>query len=167
MAEFVIDGMVVFESIASTNTSITNRYHYGCSRKKEFCQNQSRFARSRSDAAQDTFILLNIVFICISNVKTFPQFPLSPKTLNPSSHPLPPSICPSTQPTPTSPPRFPFVVASIEPSQDQGPLLPLMPDKTFLCHIFGWNHVYPLVHGLVPGSPGASGWPTLLFFPWG
>jgi hypothetical protein len=32
---------------------------------------------------------------------------------------------------------FPYTVASIEPSQDQGPLLPLMPDKAILCYIYG------------------------------
>ena len=42
-----------------------------------------------------------------------------------------------------------------------------MPAKAFLCLTFGWNHVYPLVDSLVPGSPGTSGWPTSLFFPWG
>jgi hypothetical protein len=39
----------------------------------------------------------------------------------------------------------------IEPSQDQGPLLPLMPDKAILCYICDWNpgslHVYSLVGG--------------------
>jgi hypothetical protein len=44
----------------------------------------------------------------------------------------------------------------IEPSQDQGPLFPLMPDKAILCYICSWSHeslhVYSLVGVLVPGS---------------
>jgi hypothetical protein len=76
----------------------------------------------------------------------------------------------------------------IEPSQDQWPLLPLMPDKAILCYICGWSHellhVYYLVGGLVPWSSGpcvcvcvcvcvcmcvcdgSSGWLILLFFLW-
>jgi hypothetical protein len=46
----------------------------------------------------------------------------------------------------------------IEPSQDLGPLLPLMPNKTILCNICSWIHgslhVYSLVGSLVPGSSG-------------
>jgi hypothetical protein len=46
----------------------------------------------------------------------------------------------------------------IEPSQDQGPLLPLMLNKAILCYICSWNHgsfhVFSLVSGLVPGSSG-------------
>jgi hypothetical protein len=51
-------------------------------------------------------------------------------------------------------PYFP----NVKPSQDQGPLLPLMSNKTILCYICGWSHgslhVYSLVGGLVPGSSG-------------
>jgi hypothetical protein len=51
----------------------------------------------------------------------------------------------------------------IEPSQDHGPLLPLMSDNIILCYICSWSHgslqVYSLVGGLVPGSPeGLVGW---------
>jgi hypothetical protein len=47
----------------------------------------------------------------------------------------------------------------IEPSQDQGPLLLLMPDNAIiLCSICGWSHgslhVYSLVGGLVSGNSG-------------
>ena len=46
----------------------------------------------------------------------------------------------------------------IEPSQDQGCLLPLMSNKAILCYICCWSHgsfhIYTLVSGLVPGSPG-------------
>jgi hypothetical protein len=46
----------------------------------------------------------------------------------------------------------------INPSQDQGPPLPLMPDKAILYYISSLNHgslrVYSLVGGLVSGSSG-------------
>jgi hypothetical protein len=51
-----------------------------------------------------------------------------------------------------------FPYWGIDPSQDQGPLLPLMPNKAILCNICGWSHgsfhVYSLVSGLGPGSSG-------------
>jgi hypothetical protein len=54
----------------------------------------------------------------------------------------------------------------IKPPQDQGPPLPLIPDKAILCYICSWSHesfhVYCLVGGLVPGSSGCSGWLILL-----
>jgi hypothetical protein len=55
----------------------------------------------------------------------------------------------------------------IEPSQDQGSLLPLMTDKAILCYICSWSHgslyVYSLVDGLVPGSSEGTDW----FLLWG
>jgi len=58
----------------------------------------------------------------------------------------------------------------IELSQNQGPFLPLMPDKTILCYICSWSHgsphEYSLVGGLVSGSSGVSGWLIMLFFLW-
>ena len=59
----------------------------------------------------------------------------------------------------------------IEPSQDQGPPLPLILDKAILCYIWshGSVHVYSWVGSLVPGSSrerGQSGW-LILFFLWG
>jgi hypothetical protein len=62
----------------------------------------------------------------------------------------------------------------MEPSQDQGPLLPLMPDKAIFCYICGRSHgslhVYSLVGALVPESSGGSGWLILFcclkFTPW-
>ena len=46
----------------------------------------------------------------------------------------------------------------IKPSEDQGSLLPLMPDKAILCYICSWSHGslqrYSLVGSLVPGSSG-------------
>ena len=59
----------------------------------------------------------------------------------------------------------------LESSQNQGPLLPLMPDKAILCCIYSWSHgflcVYSLFAGLVPESSRGSGWLILLFFLWG
>jgi hypothetical protein len=104
------------------------------------------------------FSLLDILFIYISNVTPSPYSPR-----NSLSHPPPPAsmrVCPPPLPPPC--PRIPLHW-SIEPSRDQGPLLPLMPDKAIL---FGWSygslHMYSLVGGLDPRS---SGW-LILFFLW-
>ena len=44
----------------------------------------------------------------------------------------------------------------LKPSQDQGPLLPLMSNKVILYFMCGWSvctlQVYTLAHGLVPGK---------------
>jgi hypothetical protein len=61
--------------------------------------------------------LLGIFFIYISNVIPFP-----------GSHFFLPAL------------EFPYTGASIQPSQDQGPLLPLMPDKAILCYICSGSH---------------------------
>jgi hypothetical protein len=59
----------------------------------------------------------------------------------------------------------------IKPSQDQGPFLPLMSNKTILCYTCDWSHgslhVCSLVGGLVPVISGVTGWFTLLFLLWG
>jgi hypothetical protein len=72
-----------------------------------------------------------------------------------------------THPLPLLSPGIPLLW-DIKPSQVQGPLLPLMPDKVILCYICSWGlgslHVDSLVGGLVPGSSGGSGWLMLLFF---
>jgi hypothetical protein len=75
---------------------------------------------------------------------------------------LPPPASMRVLPTHSLPPptlEFPYTGASIELSQDQGPLLPLMPNKAILCFMcscsHGSLHVYSLIGGLVPGS---SGW---------
>jgi hypothetical protein len=69
----------------------------------------------------DFYFLLDIFFIYISNIIPFPSFPSE----NPLS--LSPSLC-----SPTHPLLLPGPGTSlhwgIEPSQDQGPLLPLMID---------------------------------------
>jgi hypothetical protein len=112
---------------------------------------------------------LDIFFIDISNIILFPSF-LSRIAL---SHPPSPcfynSVPPSTHQLPPPHPHIPLHWG-IKPSQGQGPLLPLMPDKAILCYICSWSHgslhVYSLVGGLVPGSSGRSGWLILLFFLW-
>jgi hypothetical protein len=65
------------------------------------------------------YFLLDILFIYISNIIPFPSFP----SKNPLSPPLSP--CSPTHPLPFLVLAFPWV---LEPSQDQGPLLPLMTD---------------------------------------
>jgi hypothetical protein len=116
-----------------------------------------------------TFCLLAILIIYISNVIPFPSFP-SRNTY--PIHPLPASMRvlsqpPTHPPTPLLLPSHPGILVhwGIEPSQDQGPLLPIMSDKIILCYICSWSpgslHVYFLVDGL---SSGVSGWLILLFF---
>ena len=91
------------------------------------------------------YFLLDIFFIYIENVIPFPGFPSR-------------TPCSPTQPLLLPGPCIPLHWG-IEPSQDQGPLLPLMTDKAILCYICSWNHVYSLVGGLVPGSYGdLVGW---------
>jgi hypothetical protein len=59
----------------------------------------------------------------------------------------------------------------IKPSEDQGPLLLLMPDMVIfsymLCRTHGSLHVYSLVGGLVPESSVDSISLILLFYLWG
>jgi hypothetical protein len=103
---------------------------------------------------------LDIFFIYISNFIPFPGFPYK----NPLSHP--PSPCSPTHPFMLLCPGIPLHWG-IEPSLDQGTLLPLMSNKAILCYICSWSHgflhVYSLVGGLVPGSSGDTGWFILLF----
>jgi hypothetical protein len=96
-----------------------------------------------------------------------PPFPSPPPaSMRVFSHPLLP-------PCPGIPLHW-----GIKPLQDQGLLLPLMPDKAIFCCICDWSHgllhVYYLAGGLVPGCSGGrgevgevSGWLILLFFLWG
>jgi hypothetical protein len=73
-------------------------------------------------------------------------------------------------PTPPLPPSCPGIILHWGYPAFLGPRshLPLIPDKAILCYICGWSHgsfyMYSLVGGLVPGSPGGSGWLILLFF---
>jgi hypothetical protein len=96
--------------------------------------------------------LLHIFLIYISNVNSLSWFLIG----NPLSYP-PASIRVLPHPLLPPPPGIPLYWG-IEPSQDQGVLLTLMPNKAILCHICSWSHeslnVYPLVGGLVPGSYG-------------
>ena len=76
-----------------------------------------------------------------------------------SQFPLKKPPIPAPRPcSPTHPLLLPgsgiLLYQSIESSQDQGPLLPLMTDQAILCYICSWSHkshhVYSLVGGLVP-----------------
>jgi hypothetical protein len=84
---------------------------------------------------------------------------LSPFLVSPpkAPYPTPPYPCSPTYPLPLPYLGIPLQW-DIEPSQDQGPLLPLMSNKAILCYICSWSsgslHVYSLVGGLVPGSSG-------------
>ena len=82
-------------------------------------------------------------------------FPLSPPHTH---HPIPLSSLPP--PTPDSHCSGIRLQWGIKPPQDQGPPLPLMPDKAILCYICSWSngclHVYTLVGSLVPGNSGRS-----------
>jgi hypothetical protein len=97
---------------------------------------------------------------------------LSPFLISPPNTPLAhsPSPCSLNHPFPLPCPDIPLH-CGIEPSQGQGPLLPLIPDKAILWYIYGWSleslHVYSLVDGLVPGRSGGTGWFILLFLLWG
>jgi hypothetical protein len=103
------------------------------------------------------YFLFVILFIYISNVIPLPCFPSS----NPLLHPLSPCLYEAALP-PTHP-LLPYIPLhwSIEPPPDQGPSLPLMPDKAILynrCSLsHGTFHVYSLVGSLVPGSTGGPG----------
>jgi hypothetical protein len=95
------------------------------------------------------------------------SFPISsPQSPIPSSLPLLLWECSHTH---LLPPYCPGITLhwGIKPSQDQGSLLPLMPDKAILCYICNWSHgslhVYSLVRDLLPGSSGGFGWLILLF----
>jgi hypothetical protein len=107
--------------------------------------------------------LLNIFFIYISNV--IPFLISLPKPPVPS-----PSHCSPTHLLMLPDPGIPLH-RGIEPSQDQGPSLPLMMNRAPFCYICGWSHgslhVYSLVGDLVPGSSGGTGWFLLLFLLWG
>jgi hypothetical protein len=96
--------------------------------------------------------ILHILFIYISNIIL---------SRNPLSHPPFPCFYEGAAPpsyrlrTPSS---FIPLHWDMEPSQNQGPLLPLMSDKIFLCYICSWSHgslhLYSLVGSFVPWSSG-------------
>jgi hypothetical protein len=118
------------------------------------------------------FFFFDIFFIYVSNVILFPSFP-APPPRSPLSHSLSPCFYEGAPPptSPLPPPRTSISLHwDIEPSLDQRPLLPLMPNKVILWYICSWSYgslpVY-LDSSLVPGSSGGSGWLILLFFLWG
>jgi hypothetical protein len=94
------------------------------------------------------YILLIILFIYISTVIPPSWFPLCKPSI-PSPHPcVYEGAPPPTHPLLPHSPKVPLHWG-IRPLQEQGPLLPLMPDKTVVCYIFSWSpgslHVYSLV----------------------
>jgi hypothetical protein len=111
----------------------------------------------------------DIFFIYVSNVIPFP-LSLPPNSLSLPSSPcfyegVSPPICPL-------PPSHLGIPAhwGIEHSQNQWPLLPLIPKKAIFYYIWGWSHgslhLNSLLSGFVSGSPGGFGW-LVLFFLWG
>jgi hypothetical protein len=71
-------------------------------------------------------------------------------------------VPPPTHPLLPTHPGIPLLWGT-EPLQDQGLLLPLIPDKAILCLMCDWSHgslhVYSLVGDFVPGSSGVLvGW---------
>jgi hypothetical protein len=103
------------------------------------------------------FFLMVILFIYNSNVIPLPGFPSDPPLIPLTSPCLHEGAPPPTHPLLPPHPGISLHLV-IKPSQDQGPLLPLMPDKAMLCYICGWSHgslhVYSVVGSLVPGSFG-------------
>jgi hypothetical protein len=93
-------------------------------------------------------------------------FPVSPLQ-TPYPLPLPLLLWGWSSPTHPLLPQCPNIPLPwvIEPPQDQGTPLPVMPDKAILCYISSWSHGSPhpamctLVGGLVSGSfGGLFGW---------
>jgi hypothetical protein len=116
-----------------------------------------------------SFIAIKMLFFYwIFYLFTFQMLSPFPDSPPETPYPIPHSLllwgCSRTHPLPSPHPGIPLHWG-IEPSQDQGPPLSLMPNKAILCYICGWGHgllhVYSLVGGLVSGSSGGGG--TLLF----
>jgi hypothetical protein len=109
----------------------------------------------------------DIFFIYISNVIPFSSLHSRNLLSNPPSPCLYEGVPPSTYPLPPFCPVIPLHW-SIESPQAQGPLLPLMSNKSILCHIcsrsHGSLHVYSLVGGPIPGSSGGM-WPLVTVAP--
>jgi hypothetical protein len=111
-------------------------------------------------------IMYTTIFIGYFIYLYFKCYPLSWFPLhNPTSHF--PSLCfyeGAPRPTDPIPPYRPAIPlhGGIKFLQDQGPLLPLMPDKAILCYKCSCSHrffhVYPLVGGLDLGGSQRSGW---------
>ena len=90
----------------------------------------------------------------------FSQFPLQ----NPLLSPFP-------APQPTHSHSLNSTNWGIEPSQDLGPLLPLMTNQAILSYIYSQSHmshhVFSLIGGLVPRSSGCTDQFILMFLLWG
>ena len=93
------------------------------------------------------------------------HFPSAHSLFHPPSSCFYESACPLTHPL--SPPHHPGILLlwGIEPLQEEGPPIPLIPDKAALCYVCSWSHgtlhVYSLVGGLISGSFGGGclvGW---------
>ena len=117
----------------------------------------------KGDQIHLSFFLLDILFIYISNVIPFHGF------LSRSPHPLRLPLLlwgwSSTHPLLPHCPGIPLYWG-IEPSQDQGIILPLMLDKAICSWSNGSLHVSSLVGGLFRGSSEGIGWFILLFLLW-
>ena len=79
-------------------------------------------------------------FNWISYLFTFQM--LSPFLVSPPETPFPSPLLLCHLPTHPLPPHRPGIPVhwGIKPSQDQGPLLPWMPNKDILCYICVWSH---------------------------
>ena len=102
---------------------------------------------------------LKLIFIRYFLYLHFKCYPLS---WFPHLTPLPsiPSPCSPTYPLLLPGPGIPLDWG-IEPSQDQGPLLPLMTNYAIFCYKCSWSHeshhVHSLVGSFVPGNSRLTG----------
>jgi hypothetical protein len=121
------------------------------------------------------FLFFKLKFIFYSLFYLFTFQTLSPFPVSPLQTPIPlPSLLRlwGSSPLPTTPTsaHWHSPTQGHWAPQDQGPPLPLMPDKSILLHTQLEPWVPPCVLfscGLVPGSAGGYSWLILLFFLWG
>ena len=102
--------------------------------------------------------LFLLIFFYLFTIKMLSPFPVSPlQTPIKSPFSLFLQGYSPTYPLLPQQPSIPLCW-DIEPPQDRGPPLPLMPDKVILCYICDWSHgslhVYFLVGDLISGSSG-------------
>ena len=102
------------------------------------------------------FFFLSFFFYWIFSLLTFQM--LSSFLVYPLEPPYPIPSSPASIRVFSHPPTHPFLPPwgpciplhwGIEPSQDQGSLLPLMPDKVIICYICNWRHDSLHVYSLV------------------
>jgi hypothetical protein len=92
--------------------------------------------------------------------------PLKPPYPIPLSSGFYKSVPPPTHLLPLPQPGIPLH-CGIKPSQDQGPLLPLISEKAILCYICRLGPLgHSLLGGLGPWRSGEFGWLILLFLLW-